>query len=164
MTTQATQTYPNSNVIAMNDELKTQLRTVPILSSLKDDELYCLDTVHEIRAQEGEYIARQGEMAHFFWILLEGELQVSQTQSDGREVDMYVMKPGAAFGEVPLLANIPNAVNARPIGSAHLLQLSEDEFWKLMTSCPEVRKAILGNMAIRLQKMQGMMVQQEKRG
>jgi len=162
MTTQATQTYPNSNVIAMNDELKTQLRTVPILSSLKDDELYCLDTVHEIRAQEGEYIARQGEMAHFFWILLEGELQVSQTQSDGREVDMYVMKPGAAFGEVPLLANIPNAVNARPIGSAHLLQLSEDEFWKLMTSCPEVRKAILGNMAIRLQKMQGMMVQQEK--
>jgi CRP-like cAMP-binding protein len=88
MTTQATQTYPNSNVITMNDELKTQLRNVPILSSLKDDELYCIDTVHEVRVQDGEYIARQGEMAHFFWILLEGELQFSQTQSDGRELDM----------------------------------------------------------------------------
>ncbi len=35
-----------------------------------------------------------------------------------------------------------------------LLQLDEEQFWNLMTSCPEVRKAILGNMAKRFQKLQ----------
>ena len=160
--TQATQTIPNGNVITMNDELRAQLRNVPILSSLKDDELYCLEGIHEMHTRDGEYIARQGETAHFFWILLEGEMQCSQTQGDGQQINLYVMKPGNAFGEVPLLANVPNAVNVQSIGIAHLLRLDEDEFWKLMTSCPEVRKAILGNMAMRLQKMQGMIVQQEK--
>ena len=45
---------------------------------------------------------------------------------------------------------------------SHLLQLDEEQFWSLMTSCPEVRKAILGNMAHRFQKLQSMTVQQEK--
>ncbi len=142
--TQATQTITNGNVITMNDELKAQLRNVPILSSLKDDELYCFEGVHEVRVQDGEYIARQGEAAHFFWILLEGELQFSQTQSDGQKMEMYVMKQGNAMGEVPLLANIPNAVNVQSIGSARLLQLNEDEFWKLMTSCLRFAKPSWG--------------------
>ena len=78
-------TIPNSNVITMNDELKAQLRNVPILSSLKDDELYCLEGLFtRFVSRDGEYIARQGETAHFFWILLEGEMQFSQTQGDGR--------------------------------------------------------------------------------
>ncbi len=43
-----------------------------------------------------------------------------------------------------------------------LLQLDEQQFWNLMTTCPGVRKAVLGNMAYRFQKFQSSMVQQEK--
>jgi signal transduction histidine kinase len=151
-----------SKAVKVTAELFAQLRKVPILSSLKDDELYCLDDLRDIRIEKGDVIARQGEMAHFFWILLEGELSVMQKMADGREYEIAKVEPGGAFGEVPLLANIPNSSNICGAMPSHLVQLDENQFWSLMTTCPEVRKAILGNMAYRFQKLQGTAVQQEK--
>ncbi len=95
----------------VSGDLLTQLRKVPILSSLKDEELHCLDGVREIHVDTGEAIARQGEMAHFFWILLEGELRVHSVLPDGKDMTMATIESGNAFGELPLLTNIPNIAN-----------------------------------------------------
>lgn len=146
----------------LSAEVVSQLRKVPILSALKDDELHCLDETEELRIDTGTLLIKGGESAHFFYILLSGSLRVAQPLPDGREIAMHVITEGQAFGEVPLLANIPNAANIRSIEPCHLLQLTEDQFWNLMTFCPEVRRAILGNMAQRLQKMQNVTLQQEK--
>ncbi len=90
-------------------------------------------------------LLKQGEITHEFWILLlEGSVTISYTVPDGPEQVAYVMEPGASFGEVPLLANIPAPANVRATTPAHILRLSEEQFWHLMTECPEVRKAILG--------------------
>jgi signal transduction histidine kinase len=156
------QTVQNHVVETMNEELLAQLRRVPILSSLKDEELHCVEGVHELHIEKGEVLMRQGEAAHSFWILLEGEIRVYQTLADGQDVTLYKMENGNAFGELPLLANIPNTVNLQATRPCHLLQLDEEQFWSLMTTCPEVRKAILGNMATRFQKLQSITVQQEK--
>jgi signal transduction histidine kinase len=146
----------------MDDALIAKLRGIPILSSLQDDELLCLDEVEQIHVQKGDVIARQGETAHYFWILLDGELRIYQTVGDGREMQMASIPAGTAFGELPLLANIPNAASVQAVEASHLFQLNEEQFWNLMTTCPEVRKAILGNMAKRFQKLQSVTVQQEK--
>lgn len=146
----------------MSTEMLAKLRAVSILSSLKDDELLCLEGVEEIHLTKGETLLRQGDLVHNFWILLEGEVQIFWVQPDGRETSVAAMPKGSAFGEVPLLANIPSAATVRATSDSDLLQLSEDGFWKLMTSCPDVRKAILANMAARFQKMQSVAVQQEK--
>jgi signal transduction histidine kinase len=152
----------NNIVETLSEELIAQLRKVPILSSLKDEELHCLEGVREIHLNKGEAVARQGEVAHFFWILLEGELRIHQTQPDGSDITFTMIESGNAFGELPLLTNVPNLASVESTGSSQLLQLDEEQFWSLMTSCPEVRKAILGNMASRFQKMQSLTVQQEK--
>lgn len=146
----------------ISDALFAQLRTTSIFSSLKDEELRCLNGLEEIHLSKGDLLVRQGEAAHNFWVLLEGELLLSQTMPDGREMEVTSIPSGNAFGELPLLANIPNAVNLRAEGPCHLVQLSEEGFWSLMTTCPDVRKAILGNMAKRFQKMQSATIQQEK--
>jgi signal transduction histidine kinase len=159
---QQSQVAQNKIVETISPELLAQLRKVPILSSLKDDELHCVEGVGDIRLDKGEFLVRQGEAAHFFWILLEGEIRVFHTQSDGQEGTLYKIESGNAFGEVPLLANIPNGVNLQTTMPSHLLQLDEEQFWSLMTSCPQVRKAILANMTQRFQKMQSMTMQQEK--
>ncbi|WP_158793913.1 sensor histidine kinase [Granulicella sp. L60] len=157
-----TQTVQSHVVEKMNQELFAQLRKVPLLSSLKDDELYCVEGVQELRIEKDEVLVRQGEGAHFFWILLEGELSVNHALGDGTDLAVAKIEAGNTFGELPLLANIPNAANIFASQSSRLLQLDEEQFWSLMTSCPDVRKAILGNMTQRLQKMQSMTVQQEK--
>jgi signal transduction histidine kinase len=159
---ETSQAVQNHTVDTISEELFAQLRKVPILSSLKDDELHCIDGVDEIHIEKDEVLARQGEVAHFFWILLEGEFRIEQALGDGREVVLGKIEAGNAFGELPLLANIPNAGTIRAAMPSHLLQLDEDQFWSLMTTCPEVRKAILGNMAYRFQKLQSVTMQQEK--
>jgi signal transduction histidine kinase len=156
------QTVQQPLAVVANEELFTQLRKVPILSSLKDEELHCVEGMRDLHIDKDEILVRQGEAAHFFWMLLEGEIRVYQTLADGREAEIYMMESGNAFGELPLLANIPNTVSLQATRPCRLLQLDEEQFWSLMTSCPEVRKAILGNMAARFQKLQSITVQQEK--
>ncbi|HEU5341240.1 ATP-binding protein [Edaphobacter sp.] len=146
----------------MSAEMIRKLRSAPILSSLKDDELRCLEGVEEVHLPKGATLVRQSEMVHNFWILVEGEVEIFWVYPDGRETSVACMSKGSAFGELPLLANIPSVVNARTGSDSTLLQLSEEGFWKLMTTCPGVRKAILSNMADRVQKMQSVTVQQEK--
>src|SRR5260370_712883 len=152
----------SKGVETITPQLFAQLRKVPIFWSLKDDELHCVEGVGDIHLGKDEFLVRQGEAAHFFWILLEGEIRVFQSQSDGHDGTIYKIESGNAFGEVPLLANIPNGVNLQTTMPSHLLQLDEEQFWSLMTSCPQVRKAILTNMSQRFQKMQSMTLQQEK--
>src|SRR5277367_6499268 len=157
-----TQIVPNHVVESVNADLIALLRKVPVLSSLKDDELHCLEGVRDLHIDKGEIVARQGEISHCFWILLEGELRVTQKTAEQHEMMMAKIDAGTTFGELALLTAVPNLSSVVATSPSHLLQLDEDQFWNLMTSCPQVRKAILGNMAYRFQKMQSTTVQQEK--
>ena len=159
---QQSQDIQTDNNEPMNETLFAQLRTVPILSSLKDEEILCLGGVQDIHLEAGDILAHQGDVAHFFWILLEGELRLFQTVPDNHEVTIATIPSGNAFGELPLLSNIPNIASVQATAPCHLVQFDEEQFWHLMTSCPDVRKAILGNMALRFQKLQSITIQQEK--
>ena len=146
----------------MSDTLLAQLRKVPILSSVPESELQCLNEATEVHLAEGDFIARQGEVERFYWILLHGKARIYHAEEDGKETMLYVYEDGASLGELSLLANIANTANVQCVEACDMLRLDEQQFWSLMTACPEVRKAILGYMAFRLQKFQSMVVQQEK--
>jgi signal transduction histidine kinase len=139
-----------------------RLRTVPILANVPESELQCLAGGQEVHLKSGDIGARQGTSERAFWILLSGELTIDQATPDGHEVHIGMVPAGTALGEVVLLSNGANTANARATQPCDLLQFDEQQFWNIMTSCPEIRKAILGNMAFRLQKYQGTVVQQEK--
>ena len=75
---------------------------------------------------------------------------------------MAQLPAGTAMGEMQLLSNTPYPANVQATGPSQLLSFDEQQFWNIMTACPNVRKAILGNMAYRFQKFQSVVVQQEK--
>jgi signal transduction histidine kinase len=157
-----TQAVEPTNQEHMTGAMLARLRGVSILSSVPDEEIQCLRDARELHLEEGEFIARQGEAAHFFWILLSGEMRLLQTLPDGREMIMATAPAGTALGEVPLLSNTPYVASVRATKACEVLQFNEQQFWNMMMSCPNVRKAILGNMASRIQKFQSVIVQQEK--
>jgi signal transduction histidine kinase len=146
----------------MSAALLARLRAVPMLASVPEQEIRCLSDSTEVHLAEGDFLGRQGEAAHFFWIILSGEARIFQSSSGGGEVTMAVMPAGTAFGEMPILSNTPYAANAQATEPVDALRFDEQQFWNIMTACPEVRKAILGNMAYRFQKFQSVIVQQEK--
>ena len=137
------------------------LKTFPIFASLQAKELDYLAAASIVHAEPGRKILVQGRESRSFWIVLSGALRLSYKISEVEETG-YVYQPGATFGEVPLLSNLPSPVNVTAVDASELIELSEDEFWTLMNRCPEVRKQILGNMAMRLAKIQSTTFQQEK--
>src|SRR5215468_6284657 len=94
------QVVHNNTAAPISESLFAQLRATPILSSLRDDEIRCLGGFEEIRLKRGDVLARQGEAAHYFWILLDGQLKLTQTMTDGREMDVTSIPSGNAFGEL----------------------------------------------------------------
>ena len=154
----ATQTVPAT----LTPELLLQLRRVNILDSLSDERLHCLDGSEHLHLDRDEILVSQGEVVRKFCMLLDGSLRFSNAGPSGHEQTVHIMERGGAFGELPLLANIPSTSTIRAVEPAELLILDENQFWHLLTECPEVRKAVLGNMAMRLAKMQSMNSQQEK--
>jgi signal transduction histidine kinase len=138
------------------------LRKVVILESLDDQTIHCLDGATEMHVPAGEVLLKQGEISNEFYLLLDGAITISYSVPDKPEQVAYVLPPGASFGEVPLLATIPAPANMRASAPSHVMRLSEEQFWQLMTECPEVRRAILKNMAMRLAKVQTTTFLQEK--
>ncbi len=150
------------DAVEVTDALLAELREVPILATLTREQLQCLEPLQLVHAARGATIVDKGSDAQFFWIVLEGELDVLDIMPDGRESVLFTYTRGYAFGELPLLANIPSSATIRALNPSRLLRLDDNSFWRLMTICPEIRKSILHNMAYRLQKMQSRAVQQEK--
>jgi signal transduction histidine kinase len=147
---------------ALSAETIERLKRVPILASLTEERLHCLDGVRQFTLEAGDLLVKQGDVVKSFCILLEGSLRVAQLDAKGHELAMYTLEQGSSLGELPLLASLPATVNIEATRHCELLELNEEQFWSLMTTCPEVRREILGNMALRLQKMQSTTFQQEK--
>ena len=150
-----------SEPVAM-DKMLEHLKRIPIFASLKQEELHCFDNAVRVNLAPGEKVITQGERCSSFWILLEGGVSVYQQQADGSRLSFGAGTAPETFGEVPLLAGLPSAASIDITQPSTLIRLDEDAFWQLMVTCPDVRKAILGNMAQRVQKLQSLTLQREK--
>src|SRR5262245_30079751 len=138
-----------------------ELRKLPLFSDLTSEESNCLEQGEEIRVQAGEIIAREGDPATFFYVILEGEIRVSKTYGS-QEVVMAVHTPGKFFGEVPLLLDMPYFIDGQARTPCRLIRYSKEQFWLLMRMCPSVAKEILRTMATRLRGLEGLSQQREK--
>ena len=140
-------------------DLLSELHALPLFAGLGKEQLACLADAAMTEAEPGSVILKQGELTTSFWIVLSGEVQVLR---DGEQSSSPSLPRGSMFGELSLLASVPNPVSMRALTTSRLAQLDEADFWQMMTICPEVRRVILGNMAMRFQKLQGMTIRQEK--
>lgn len=147
---------------AEQQALLSSVRRITIFSDLQPATVECLEQAELIEADAGDRVLQQGEMADSFWILLDGEMRVEIAGPEGERKTLAIHRGGETFGEMPLLAGSPNRANCIISKPSHLLRLFEDSFWLLMMRCPEIRKGILANMALRLEGLQVLVMQREK--
>ena len=94
-------------------------------------------------------------------MLLEGEIRVSRKHGD-QEIVVARYRPGAFFGEVPLLLGVPYILTVRAESDSRLIVFAEEEFWRLLRLCPAVSSEIFRAMATRLRNLEGSAQQQQK--
>ena len=80
----------------------TLLRKVPLFANLKDEDKVCIEGTEEWRLPAGEMLIKEGEPARHFFALLEGEISVWKKHA-GQDIVVVRNRPGAFFGEIPLL-------------------------------------------------------------
>jgi CRP-like cAMP-binding protein len=113
------------------------LRQIPLFANLTDEEKVCIEQTEEWRLPEGEMLVKEGEPAEHFFVLLEGEISVWKKHDD-QELVVARGRPGAFFGEVPLLLGTPYMLSGRAECDCRLIVFPEEAFWKLLRLCPAV--------------------------
>ena len=138
-----------------------ELQKLPLFAGLSPEESSCLEQGEEIAVPAGEIIAKEGDPATFFYVILEGEIRVTKTYGN-QKVVMAVHTPGKFFGEVPLLLDMPYFVDGQARTPCRLLRYSKEQFWSLMRLCPSAAREILRTMAARLRGLEGFSQRREK--
>src|SRR5689334_17244093 len=83
------------------------LRELPLFQDTPDDELaWIIEHSAEVTLATGEYFAHEGEPTDSFFIVLDGELQVTRT-IDGKPSVVGTIPRGLFANELPLLYGTP---------------------------------------------------------
>ena len=138
------------------------LRALPLFQDSPDDELAWL-VAHsaEVALATGEYYAHEGEPTDSFFIVLDGELQVTRT-IDGKPAVVGTIPRGLFANELPLLYGTPAFSTICAIMPCRLRVLALPDFRALFGACPVFGAQVLRMAAERTQWFAGLLKQQEK--
>ncbi|DAZ94562.1 TPA: hypothetical protein N0F65_004178, partial [Lagenidium giganteum] len=104
------------------------LRSVPLLSSLTDDELDILaHALNVVSFEDNSKIIKEGDAGDTFYMISDGKVSVRKS---GFEI--MQLRSGEFFGERALLANEPRAADCVAIGRVECLTLHRDAFERLL--------------------------------
>ncbi len=146
----------------MND-LKDALRQVPLFTELPDSRLdWLIEQGAEVHLQPGELHRKEGDRADHVFILLEGEVRITQKVGN-QEILLVTYQATTLFGELPvLLGDEFFWASGRAVTRCRVLELSNQAFMELLSSCSCVMTKILRTMAERVQEVQIISQQREK--
>ncbi|XP_061886835.1 cGMP-dependent protein kinase 1-like isoform X1 [Entelurus aequoreus] len=116
------------------------LRSVPSFQSLTEDVLSKLaDVLEETHYSDGDYIIRQGATGDTFFIISEGQVNVSQqSASSGEQAPVKTLSKGDWFGEQALKGEDVRTASVTAIGSVTCLVVDRESFKQLIGGLEEV--------------------------
>jgi len=145
----------------MDASLVQTIRQTPLFARLNDDQLDCIRCGEVIELASGATLVQENAPAEFFFVNLGGEIRISR-RYDQQEVLMAVNKPGMFMGEIPLLLDAPWAAIVRVSKPTRLFRLNQENFWRMLSTCPSVAKEIFRTAANRLRNLEGYSHQRQK--
>jgi len=82
--------------------------------------------------KKGDVILRQGEPGDYYYVIQEGQCDVSRKTKQGKVVSLNRLGPGAQFGEEALVSNAPRNATISMLSDGLLLRLSKKDFLELV--------------------------------
>jgi signal transduction histidine kinase len=139
------------------------LRQVPLFTKLPDEQLqWLVEQGTEVWLQPGEFHRKEGDPAEHVFVMLEGEVRVTEKVGN-QELVLATYGPKTLFGELPVLMGTPYYwASGRALVPCHIFELRKDAFWQMLGKIPTVATTILRTMAERVQELQSMSQQREK--
>jgi CRP/FNR family transcriptional regulator, cyclic AMP receptor protein len=129
----------------------TILQTIPLFRELPDAELEALGMLLiEREFSKGSDIVRVDEPGDTFYVIQEGEVEMSLRDAEGRYVPLDRIDAGDFFGELAMLTGEARSATATAVTPVRVWELDRDTFYRFLTAYPTSAIRVLTVLARRL--------------
>ena len=122
------------------------LKRVPLFSKL--DKKGLQDVAHiadELDLPAGKEMATEGDRGREFFVLIEGEAEVTKNGSR-----INTMRAGDFFGEIALVTKMPRTATVTATSDVDVLVITERAFDNLLKKSPEIGRSVAEALAERI--------------
>jgi CRP-like cAMP-binding protein len=122
------------------------LKRAPLFEGLSRKQLTELARLTEdVDFKAGEILCRQGERGQEFFVIMEGEVEVTR---NGKTVALG--RSGEFFGEISLIENVPRTATLTAKTPIRFFVLTRQSFLPLLDAQPDIERKVLRALAQRL--------------
>jgi CRP/FNR family cyclic AMP-dependent transcriptional regulator len=122
------------------------IRKAPLFAHCSKRELEEIaQLADEIDLSEGKEMTRQGSRGREFFVLLEGDADVTK---DGRRIN--TLGAGDFFGEIALVSYTPRTATVTATSPVRALVITDRSFKRLLQDIPEIQMKVLSALAARI--------------
>lgn len=148
--------------VATGQAVADALERVPLFTGLSVAERAEVAACgEEVTFPAGTVIARQGDPADGFYVILDGVTEWSR-RVGGQDVHAVTLGPGEVFAELILLLDAPYPTTGRALTPLRLLRVPTTGFWTMLSTHPTVLRRLVRVAAERSQIHESVAMQQAK--
>jgi len=142
-----------------NTAIVFSLRRTPVFAGLPDDDLAAIADFSQLKSLgRREYLFRQRDQTHGFYIVRRGIINVHRMAPDGREQVIHLFRPGESFAENSLVSETGYLTNARSVAESEVILIPKWEFLQILRQRADIALRILSSMS---QHMRGLITSLE---
>jgi len=151
----------------MQDSSFNELKQAAIINTLRMCQLFAGSPLADLKVIadiavvkvliKGDYLFREGEVSHGFYIVQKGAVNVHRVNAAGKEQIIHVFRPGESFAEATLATETGYPADARAIEPTQVLLVKKVDFVALLKRQPELALRMLGSMSQHLRVLVGLL-------
>ncbi len=142
---------PNNFAELKQIGLVNTLRSCQLFTGLPLPDLENIAAVTVLKSlAKDEYLFHEGGLAHGFYIIQRGAINVHRVSAIGKEQVIHVFRAGESFAEAALATEKGYPADARAIESTQVLLVQKAGFLALLKRQPELALRMLGSMSSHL--------------
>lgn len=107
-----------------------------------------------------EVIFWEGDEAKYFYVILEGLVEVRKRLADGNNFSLTLLKPGDFFGEMALLNELPRSGTAVAKERTRLLAFSQTQLEAVLVANPKFAMKMMRVLCERVRKLSDILEKQ----
>jgi len=138
--------------------ITSTLRNCQLFADLGPAELGAITELAELkRLEKGDYLFREGEPAHGFYLVQKGAVNVHRVTAGGKEQVIHIFRTGESFAEATLATASGYPADAQAVEPSQVLLIRKDGFLALLRRQPELALRMLASMSLHLRVLIGQM-------
>jgi small-conductance mechanosensitive channel/CRP-like cAMP-binding protein len=113
------------------------LKRVELFAQMTDEELSSLaERLKYAQFAKGNIISKQGAIAHWLYIIINGEAEVYLEMPNGERRSVNVLSKGSFFGEMGMMTGAPRSASVIAITDVECYRLDKEAFAGIMQARP----------------------------